>query len=642
MDSPAQQHVPAPQRRLRPSTVRAHVHRAVERIAAEPERWMEVLFCTREALGLSAVPQRVSLSGVRFLDADGLARPALLPLEQPKRLGGAALNEVMESRDLFCEREVIVRTPAEEGETTSAAAVAWRNERMGRVQAHLRDLPHHPAIPRLLASGEFQRGDGTRQRCELYEKAPGHSLRRYAAEYGLTQRELLDVLWFAAGGLQHLQHHGLVHGDVKPENLCVARVRHAPFGVATQRLAVHLIDFDTVSTPDELLAEVKVGTTLTGTLPYMPPENFQQSVPSDPDEARRMAEAKDVFGLGLSAVRLLLGKLPDALEAEDLSDVYEFKQASSELEFALPPETDPALAALLREMVRADWRARPTIGEVRAQLQALRATEGVAARTPQLVPAGAQHWPSTEVRLQEGADRIDPYVVVERAFAIRDDYTPLAKLQDEFGRRLVGVPFTFTSQPEAQRFFDDRSALLADLNRIRARHPGLFPGTFRDLVLQHVDTPTEAWCVWLVRPFLSGKRSLSEYLEECDPPPTRSERLEILSRITASLAALEEAGFRHAGVTTENVFFVPRLHLAAGNGDLGALRFHQELMEMASVRRHDPADPTPDRCVDDLQRLAAYLGVDAKDGWRELPDWQARTAWLRGMIDLERPAPIGG
>ena len=192
--------------------------------------------------------------------------------------------------------------------------------------------------------------------CELFDFAPGTTLARYVREKGLTYGALLDVGWHAARGLLHLSRHGLVNGDVKPENFCVEE--RASGG--SVRLSVSLIDFDIVSTVDEQLFQYRLSNTLDGTLPYMPPENFVQAGPEDPDQCRRMVLSKDVFALEMTLVRVVNGRFPDGVYTS-MTSLVQKKERLEEMPVSLPASLPGELRELVLAMCRTEWRMRPPL-----------------------------------------------------------------------------------------------------------------------------------------------------------------------------------------------------------------------------------------------------------------------------------------
>ncbi len=163
----------------------------------------------------------------------------------------------------------------------------------------------------------------------------------------------------------------------------------------------------------------------------------------------------------------------------------------------------------------------------------------------------------------------------------------------------MGVPYEFRTAEAESAFYEERKALLEDLNAVRLRHPELFPGSFRDLVRQGIGD--DLFVVWVIRPLLEGAIDLDRYLAEERPDASLGERIAILRRIADALAALESGGYTLASLTPRLVFFVPppeaggeaaptvagRTRPVAALFDIGApasgRRFRQELMGTASA-----------------------------------------------------------
>ncbi|MBP7676820.1 MAG: protein kinase [Thermoanaerobaculia bacterium] len=620
------------------------VGEAAREIAAAPAAWAAVVDRARAAFGRPPLgPEAVSALGFPLLSAEDEGRPALLPLEQLEPLGKGGMNTVSRSADLLTGRSLVVRRliPAE-----SAIEEEMRRRRNELVRERLSVLRRHPVLQRFWGSGLVEG-----EPCELFDFAPGTTLARYVREKGLTYGALLDVGWHAARGLLHLSRHGLVHGDVKPENFCVEeRGSGGPV-----RVRVSLIDFDIVSTVDEQLFQYRLSNTLDGTLPYMPPENFVQAVPEDPDECRRMVLSKDVFALGMTLVRVVNGRFPDGVYTS-MTSLVQKKERLEEMPVSLPASLPGELRELVLAMCRTEWRMRPPLPVVVRTFDALRraATEGERARlvAAARVEAGPEAPPSAPVELV-GPDRL-----VNRGFAARtpgDGQTrPLAELHDPFGRRLVGVPYEFRTAAEEAAFYEERRALLEDLNAVRLRHPELFPGSFRDLVRQGIGD--DLFVVWVIRPLLEGAIDLDRYLAEERPDATMGERVAILRRIADALSALESGGYTLASLTPRLVFFVPppeaggeaaptvagRTRPVAALFDIGApasgRRFRQELMGTASAVRVS-AEATGRVVagffdVASRMRVLTALDRDGRDAFLQLGDaqsWAERADLLRWL-----------
>ncbi len=617
--------------------------RAAQEIAAAPAGWMQVVDRARAELGRPPLPpDAVGATGFSLLSAEEGGRPALLPLERLEPLGKGGMNTVSRSVDLLAGRPLVVRRliPAE-----SAVEEEMRRRRNELVRVRLSVLHRHPVLQRFWGSGLV---DG--EACELFDFAPGTTLARHVKERGLTYGALLDLAWHGSRGLLHLSRHGLVHGDVKPENFCVDE-RRTQEGAG---LRVSLIDFDIVSTVDEQLFQYRLSNTLDGTLPYMPPENFVQAVPEDPEECRRMVLTKDVYALGMTLVRVVNGRFPEAFYTS-MTSLVQKKERLEEVRVELPPKLPEALRSLVLSMCATDWRERPPLPVVVRSLEALRRS-ATAEERARLIAA-----PRLEVAVEAPPEApelfVGPYRVVNSAFAARtpgDGQTrPLAELHDPFGRRLVGVPFEFRTPQAEEAFYEERRDLLRDLNAVRLRHPELFPGSFRDLVRQGAGE--DLFLVWIVRPLLDGAIDLDGYLAKERPDASLREKVSILRRIAEALSALEEAGYTLATLTPQLVFFVPPppegsvepsptqaglTRPVAALFDIPATasgrRFRQELMGSASAVKVTPE--STGRVVSGFFDVAAKMGVLAtlggaeKDAFLQVSDaqsWAERVDLLR-------------
>ncbi len=124
----------------------------------------------------------------------------------------------------------------------------------------------------------------------VFPRALGGSLRRaQASGVRFTEATLRELLLAIARALAHAHAHGVVHRDVKPENiLALLRTGEPPWA---------LTDFGA----GRFLARGAALGSLAGSLPYMAPE-----------VARGVADARsDQYSLGVVALELLLGTRPE-------------------------------------------------------------------------------------------------------------------------------------------------------------------------------------------------------------------------------------------------------------------------------------------------------------------------------------------
>jgi serine/threonine protein kinase len=595
-------------------------------------------------------PELARADAHQFVDAIVGGRRAAYPIGRLEPVAGGGMNAVLKSRELFANHELAVRRhlPAE-----SAVEVGARERREALLRERLLTLRRHPVLPRYWTSGSV---DG--EPCEVFDFAPGVSLTSFVAKSGVSYGFVLEFAREAARGLGYLHRHGLIHGDVKPENFCVEERRRVD-GPPVVR--VMLIDFDIVSSPEEQIAQYALGNALEGTLPYMPPENFGTWVPDDDDEAVAMVFSKDVFALGMTLVRVINGRFPKTFYTS-VNSLLEKKTRGDDVLLEFPDTIPPTLAVLVQAMCSGDWRGRPSLSDVIRTVRAL--LEDASREERESLVRGPRPDPSAPEMPSRAAAvaSVGPYRVLDFAFGKRapgdGQSLPIASLEDPFGRKLVGVPFAFASREEEEAFYAERETLLRELNAVRLKHSDLLPGSFRDLVREERDGRR---VVWILRPLLEGAIDLTCFLETERPDAPLPERIAILRRVAQALAVLEEAGYVLPRLSAELVFFVPPD--VGGSATRAAMTrplrrvfdvatkdpsrfFRQELMGTANARR-GPAS-TPDPTVEDLLELARGMRLVSEltreertllVQLRTLPSWRERAAML---TFLEMGGPHAG
>src|SRR5215471_7942543 len=195
-----------------------------------------------------------------------------------RRLGRGGMGEVYQATDLDLGRPVALKFVA--AEMAADAEALKRLEREARAAAALQ----HPHIATLYA---FEK-DGGRSFIAM-ELMSGGSVRDRIAAGRLPVGQALAIARDTASALAHAHQRGIVHRDVKPENLMFSEggiVKLMDFGLARATQASRL---------------TMTGTAL-GTAAYMPPES-----------TRGAAEAPgDIFSLGVTLHEMLAGELPFA------------------------------------------------------------------------------------------------------------------------------------------------------------------------------------------------------------------------------------------------------------------------------------------------------------------------------------------
>ncbi|CAO2047887.1 unnamed protein product [Urochloa humidicola] len=213
--------------------------------------------------------------------------------------------------------------------------------------------PDHPHVVRL--HGVFPRANcGDQFLCLVLEHVAhgslGDVLRRRRGR-GLPEHAIAGVARCVLGGLRHLHHLGVVHGDIKPSNLLVGRhgeVKIADFGASRH-----------VST-------MRAAGAAAGTCAYMSPERldpegfgFGAAPPSaDADFAG------DVWALGVVLLECHVGRYPlvAAGERPDWASLVVTVCFGGAPE--VPVAATPELRSFVRRCLEKDWRRRATVEEL--------------------------------------------------------------------------------------------------------------------------------------------------------------------------------------------------------------------------------------------------------------------------------------
>ena len=245
-----------------------------------------------------------------------------------------------------------------------------RFEREARSAAQL----HHPNIVTVHDQGVD--GDHVFLVMELVD---GGTLRDLLDARGSLDIPLaLSVTDQILAALAAAHHAGLVHRDVKPENVLIGRTGTPPTGV------VKVADFGLVR------AVASAGTTsssiILGTVAYLAPEQVAEG---------NAAERGDVYSAGIVLYEMLTGQAPytgDTAISVAYRHVNDDVPAPGKARPGIPPELDD----LVLRATRRDPAARPAnAGEFLRELRQIRAALGIAP-VPIPVPGKEQPSPDTE------------------------------------------------------------------------------------------------------------------------------------------------------------------------------------------------------------------------------------------------------
>ncbi|HET7751550.1 MAG TPA: protein kinase [Terriglobales bacterium] len=197
-----------------------------------------------------------------------------------ERLGGGGMGEVYRARDTKLGRTVALKRMAPALRDDPAARRRFLGE---AVRTSRLNDPHIAALYDVLEQG--------RDILLVMEYIEGQTLRQRLRQ-PLTLEQFLEIAVQCAQALVAAHVHGIIHGDIKPENIMLT-----PSGqvkVLDLGLARHLPSSDRSSTMDRF-------TSLAGTPAYMAPELLREEIPDG---------RADLFSLGVVFYEALAGRNP--------------------------------------------------------------------------------------------------------------------------------------------------------------------------------------------------------------------------------------------------------------------------------------------------------------------------------------------
>jgi eukaryotic-like serine/threonine-protein kinase len=213
--------------------------------------------------------------------------------------------------DLDTSRPVAIKIPHPEMESDPTFFNRFRRE-----EEIVKSLDH-PGIMKVFAE------DGSAQNYIVMEWFEGATLRRLLDSEGkIAPHRAVRIALSICEVLDYIQNHGVVHRDLKPQNVMVDAIGHVKligFGVATQAGA-RRITFTNLSQ-------------VVGTSEYISPEELK---------GKRGDARGDIYSLGVMLYEMLTGRTP-------FPGVDPFERI---LRHPIPPrEIDPSLSPQLQEVI---------------------------------------------------------------------------------------------------------------------------------------------------------------------------------------------------------------------------------------------------------------------------------------------------
>jgi serine/threonine protein kinase len=235
----------------------------------------------------------------------------------------------------------------------------------------------HPCIPRLLDRGLLRAPARAEHPWFVMPWIEGSPLYAWAAEHAPSHLELCRLLAHLARALEALHAAGAVHRDVKGDNILVRLSDSFPF----------LIDFGS--------AHFQGARRLTwqslppGTPAYQSPQAalFELRLVRQRDAYYAPAPADDLYALGVTAYRLVMGHYPPELQPhQDEAGCWHVTSPDPRPLLENNPRVEPLLREWIVRLLSDEPAARGTAAELAKALEAA-TKEKASALRPELQPA---------------------------------------------------------------------------------------------------------------------------------------------------------------------------------------------------------------------------------------------------------------
>jgi serine/threonine-protein kinase len=246
-----------------------------------------------------------------------------------KKLGAGGMGEVYLALDTKLDRNVAIKLLR--SDWLEEEHLKKRLVREAQAAAKL-DHPNICAIYDVNEAGPFT--------FIVMQYIEGESLAEKMEREPLTLANSLNMAEQAAEGLAEAHAHGIVHRDIKPQNMIVTprgQLKILDFGLAKKMPSTDSVDNEAQTAT--LLSKPGL---VVGTMPYMSPEQVQ----GEPLDA-----ASDIFSLGVTLYEMLAGKHPfkDKSAPVTMSRILLGDPTPTE---RFQTQVSPELQAVLSKMLR--------------------------------------------------------------------------------------------------------------------------------------------------------------------------------------------------------------------------------------------------------------------------------------------------
>jgi Tol biopolymer transport system component/tRNA A-37 threonylcarbamoyl transferase component Bud32 len=323
-------------------------------------------------------------------------------------LGEGGMGQVFLGRDTRLNRRVAIKFLSEELADKSA-------RRRFQQEARTASSLNHPHILTVLDVGEF-----AGRQYLVTEFVDRGTLRDWARVQRRSWRQIVELLVGVADALATAHQAGILHRDVKPENILVTSSGYAKLG------DFGLAKLAECATPDAVTREATARTRagmIVGTVGYMSPEQAA---------AQAVDQRSDIFSFGVLLYELLAGRRPFR-GTSDLEVLQALLHRPAE---PLSDDVPPALRTAVEKALEKDpadryHSMRDLVVDLRRLLR--QTPEAVAVGTPAAASARSWIWPAVVTALIVAALAASVLVMLRPRSAsepARLDYTALTNFAD--------------------------------------------------------------------------------------------------------------------------------------------------------------------------------------------------------------------
>ncbi len=281
--------------------------------------------------------------------APELLEPSDHPVEIPgytliQRLGSGGMGDVWLAEQMEPVRREVALKVIRRGMDTEQVVARFEAERQALA------LMSHHNVARVFDAGTTNDG----RPFFAMEHVEGVPITEYCDRHRLTTRQRLELLQQVCLGVQHAHQKGIIHRDIKPNNVLVQVEEGAP--------VPKIIDFGIAKATQQRLTEQTIQTQMglmIGTPGYMSPEQAELST-EDIDTRT------DVYSLGVLLYELLVGARPFESSELQRAAFDEIRRRICEQEPARPSQR---VGTRGDESTATAERRRTDVSTLRRQLQ---------------------------------------------------------------------------------------------------------------------------------------------------------------------------------------------------------------------------------------------------------------------------------